>query len=106
MSGEHFDVVVVGAGAGGGVVASRLSEDSDRTVLLLEAGPDFPDEAEIPPLFMVSGERTWAPAGIPELDWDLYDAPLPSGRRVRLPRGKLVGGSSMANATVAVRGAD
>ena len=103
---DHFDVIVVGAGASGGVLASRLSEDPAREVLLQEAGPDFPQEAEIPPLFTVSGERTWAPAGIPEFDWDLYDAPLPNGRRVRLPRGRLVGGSSMVNATVAVRGAD
>lgn len=102
---EHVDVVVVGSGSSGGVVASRLSEDVDRRVLLLEAGPDFPDEEELPPLFVVSGGQAWFPAGIPELDWGYWNEPLPNGHRVRLARGKLAGGSSMANGCVAVRGA-
>jgi choline dehydrogenase-like flavoprotein len=103
---EHFDVVIVGAGSAGGVLAARLSENPDRRVLLLDAGPDFPSEAEIWPQFVVSGEHSWRVSGIPELDWNFYDrdrAGRRGGRPIRLPRGRLVGGSSMVNATIAAR---
>jgi choline dehydrogenase len=106
---EHYDVVVVGGGSSGGVVAARLSEDAARSVLLLEAGPDFPDEATRPPAFFtggaLNGERG-AGSGppTPDTDWGYFSEPVAGGERLHLPRGKLVGGSSMTNGCVAVRG--
>ncbi|MCB1488956.1 MAG: GMC family oxidoreductase N-terminal domain-containing protein [Bauldia sp.] len=105
---ERFDVIVVGAGSGGGVAAARLTEDPDCRVLLLEAGPDFPREAEIPPCFTVSGEHSWKTAALPEFDWDFFNhdgAETLNGRSLWLPRGRLMGGTSMVNATIAARGA-
>lgn len=75
MAGQAFDVVVVGAGSSGSAVAARLSEEAARSVLLLEAGPDFPDEADSPPAFLVGGNmlgHNFAGVGapVPELDWN------------------------------------
>ncbi|MFN0193140.1 MAG: GMC family oxidoreductase [Aestuariivirga sp.] len=103
---EHFDTIIVGAGSSGGVAASRLSEDADRRVLLLDAGADFPQEADWMPLFVVSGEHSWRVSGVPEFDWGFADrdrAGRRNGRPIRLPRGRFVGGTSMVNSTIAAR---
>ena len=105
MTREHFDVVVVGAGSGGGILAPRLSDDPSRRVLLLEAGPDFPDDLELLPGFYSAGHQLQH-MFVGDYDWGYASEPLPpenGSRSIRLPRGRLVGGSSMTNAQMFIR---
>jgi len=94
-----YDYVIVGAGSAGCVLANRLSEDADVSVLLLEAGPPDTNENIHVPLGYLQLART-------EVDWDYCTAPEPecAGRRIPLPRGRVLGGSSSVNAMVYIRG--
>jgi choline dehydrogenase len=94
-----YDYVIVGAGSAGCVLAARLSEDPDVSVLLLEAGPPDVNQNIHVPLGYLQLART-------EVDWDYHSAPEPNcnGRRISLPRGKVLGGSSSVNAMIYIRG--
>jgi choline dehydrogenase len=93
------DVVVVGAGTSGCALAARLA-DAGRRVLLLEAGP-VPAEADWPAEVRDATSLAATAPGHP-VNWDLAAEVLP-GRAVRVPRGRIAGGSSALNAAVFVR---
>lgn len=97
---EAFDYVIVGGGAAGCVLAARLSEDPRVSVVLLEAGgtPRSP-WIEIPAAF----GKTWKD---PRFNWNFATQPEPGthDRRIAVPRGKSLGGSTLINGSIFVRG--
>ncbi|RUT04417.1 GMC oxidoreductase [Dulcicalothrix desertica PCC 7102] len=96
---SKYDYIVIGAGSAGCVIANRMSQNSGTTVLLLEAGnPDTKPEIFIP-------SKASSLQGS-EVDWGYMSEPEPylNGRKMFLPRGKVLGGSSSTNLMIYIRG--
>ena len=93
--GEEYDHIIVGAGSAGAVLAARLSEDRDRSVLLLEAGGDYPALEGMPDSVKYaygSREAIWDSGHI----WS-FRARATDQATIDIPRGKVAGGSSAVN---------
>jgi choline dehydrogenase len=96
---QAYDYIVVGAGSAGAVVAHRLSADPRNKVLLLEAGAPSHPWSRIPigyAKLLTNPAANWLYSGEPEANTN--------GRRLPVPRGKLLGGSSAINGLAFVRG--
>src|SRR5689334_19828310 len=94
-----FDYIVVGAGSAGAVVAARLAESAGNRVLLIEAGGSHKHmSVQVPAAFSKQFKTN--------LDWGYFSEPerYLGGRRIFMPRAKMLGGCSSMNAMIYIRG--
>ena len=98
-----YDFVIVGAGSAGAILAARLSEDSRRSVALIEAGPDYPGLEALPDKLR-RGYITAADILPSDHDWRFVGRATAEAEPMGVPRGKVTGGSSAINGEIFLRG--
>ena len=99
----NYDVVIIGAGAAGSVLASRLVADGKTSVLLLEAGPDYPDPAYLPD-DVKFGHTRFAEAQDSKHNWALRGTITEEQGEIHVAQGKVIGGGSSINGQAMQRG--
>jgi choline dehydrogenase len=103
MQPRSPDIIIVGAGSAGAILAARLSEDPHRSVLLIEAGPDYPDVATLPTKLR-RGYATAADILPSDHDWGFVGRGTAESGPMAVWRGKVTGGSSAINGEIFLRG--
>ena len=98
-----YDVIVVGSGSAGAALATRLSEDPHRSVLLLEAGPDYPELDHLPDEVKF-GYATASDIMTSDHNWQFTGRATDKAEPMLVPRGKVTGGSSAINGQMFIRG--